>query len=293
MDTYVLKRILERKRVRRKIALRLTEPLHLNLISLFVAAFGSFRAKVNYDLVVRQQYAFPILHAADKARENGILQLTVLELGVAAGAGLMNMCKIVERVSRATGIRIHVAGFDTGVGLPAPVDYRDHPELWHEGGFRMDREKLERALPPFARLIIGDIRETIPRFLPTVQQDAPIGFVAVDVDYYSSAKVALDILKSDPLKYLPTVTVYLDDISTEYANPWCGELLAVNEFNDENEFRKISPFSALRPNRVIKHASWIDRMFTAHVLDHPLRSVPVGKERKKVVVDSQAPSGTT
>ncbi|MGQ0591886.1 MAG: hypothetical protein ACT4QB_04340 [Gammaproteobacteria bacterium] len=260
---------------------RLTEPLHLNLISLFVAAFGSFRAKVNHDLVVRQQYAFSILHAADKARANGILQLTVIELGVAKGAGLMNMCKIAERVSRTTGVQIHVIGFDTGVGMPPAVDYRDHPELWQEGDFAMDREKLEHALPPFARLIIGDIRETIPRFLPTVQQDAPIGFVAVDVDYYSSAKVALDILKSDPQKYLPTVTVYLDDIGSEYANPWCGELLAVNEFNDENELRKISPFSLLHPNRVFKHALWIDRIFTAHVFDHPIRSGHDGRERKK------------
>ena len=32
---------------------RLTEPLHLNLISLFVGVFGTYRAKIAFDLIVR------------------------------------------------------------------------------------------------------------------------------------------------------------------------------------------------------------------------------------------------
>jgi hypothetical protein len=39
---------------------RLTEPLHVSLVSAFVAVFGTFRARVTFDLVVRQQFAFPI-----------------------------------------------------------------------------------------------------------------------------------------------------------------------------------------------------------------------------------------
>src|SRR5687768_10483573 len=40
---------------------RLTEPLHLNLLSLGMMAFGSFRTRVKWDLVVRQHNAFSIL----------------------------------------------------------------------------------------------------------------------------------------------------------------------------------------------------------------------------------------
>jgi hypothetical protein len=36
---------------------RLTEPLHLNIASAFVAAFGSYRTKVDFDLIRRRHYA--------------------------------------------------------------------------------------------------------------------------------------------------------------------------------------------------------------------------------------------
>ena len=68
------------------------------------------------------------------------------------------------------------------------------------------------------------------------------------------------------------VPVYLDDIGVDGSNPWTGELLAVDEFNRENALRKIAPFTLLRSRRVFKNTQWIDRMFAAHVHDHPLRS---------------------
>jgi hypothetical protein len=43
--------------LRRVMVERLTEPLHLNMASAFVAVFGGFRAKVAFDLVYKQPYA--------------------------------------------------------------------------------------------------------------------------------------------------------------------------------------------------------------------------------------------
>ena len=63
----------------------------MNLISMFVAIFGSFRLKVDYDLIVRPQHAHGLLSAADKARRLGIKKLMALEFGVANGTGLMNI----------------------------------------------------------------------------------------------------------------------------------------------------------------------------------------------------------
>jgi hypothetical protein len=183
------------------------------------------------------------------------------------------MCKIARRASNATGIDVRVAGFDTGIGMPLAVDYRDYPEAYRQGDFPMNVQRLRNTLPAFAGLIIGDVSQTIPDFLRRLSPDYPIGFVAVDVDYYSSAKKALAILQGEPQKYLPRVVVYLDDIGDEFCSAWTGELLAVNEFNRDNEWRKIAPFPMLRARRIFKNARWIDHLFIGHVHDHELRSV--------------------
>src|SRR5690606_30770495 len=96
---------------------RVTEPLHLNLMSLGVAAFGSFRAKVAFDLILRQQHAYAILACADLAREMDIHEVSLVEFGVAAGAGMLNICELAKRVTRETGVRFRIFGFDTGKGM--------------------------------------------------------------------------------------------------------------------------------------------------------------------------------
>lgn len=156
--------------------------------------------------------------------------------------------------------------------MPPAMDYRDLPEVIQQGDFPMDIERLRRALPDFAELVIGDVKDTIPKFLQSVSAGAPIGFVAVDVDYYSSARDALNVLTGTPNQYLPIVPVYLDDIGFDSCNPWTGELLAVNEFNKQTDWRKIAPFTMLRSTRIFKNTQWIDRMFAAHIHDHILRS---------------------
>jgi hypothetical protein len=252
---------------------RLSEPLHLNLISLLVLAFGSVRSKVYFDLLVRQHHAFGLLRAADKAKSLGHGSVTVLEFGVANGAGLMNICLLAEKIAAATRIQFKVFGFDTGTGMPAPRDYRDHPEHYMTGDFPMQNpDWLQARLPPFAKLIFGDVSETVPRFLSTLSEESPIGFVSIDVDYYWSTVEALRVFEGRSVQYLPTITLYLDDILLEEHNSWCGELGAINDFNQAQGLRKIEPFNHLRANRLFKNAKWIDNMFTLHVLDHPWRT---------------------
>ena len=77
---YVLRRLLQKEKLEKVFVERLTEPLHLNALSAFVALFGSYRLKVAFDLVVRQQYAFPILYAADAAKQYGYKSVTLVEL---------------------------------------------------------------------------------------------------------------------------------------------------------------------------------------------------------------------
>ena len=92
------------------------------------------------------------------------------------------------------------------------------------------------------------------------------------MDYYSSTKRALRLLTGAPELYLPIVPVYLDDIASYACSDWSGEMLAVNEFNEEQPIRKIAPFTLLRSRRIFKNTQWIDRMFACHIHDHPVRS---------------------
>jgi len=270
-DRYVLSRLTRRTRLRRLLLERITEPLHLNLASVFVALFGTYRAKVACDLVIRQQFAWPLLRIADEAVKIGLKRVSIAEFGVANGAGLLNMCKLAVSTTKATGIEFDVFGFDTGTGMPPAIDHRDHPELWQQSDFPMDVGALQRALPGFARLLIGDVAETIPSFLASLSPQAPLAFVSLDLDYYSSSKRALEVFKGEPTQYLPTAQIYLDDIVIENANPWCGELLAVEEFNAETAMRKIAPVPMVRSQRLFKNARYLDQMYQLHVFDHPLR----------------------
>lgn len=284
LNSYVLRRAFSDRKYRKIFIERLTEPVHLNLMALGVAVFGSYRAKVDFDLMVRQQYAFPLLFAADEAGRSGVSRITVLEFGVAAGAGLMNLCDLAARTTAATGVAIDVVGFDTGRGMPPAIDYRDLPEYFQEGDFPMDFEALRRALPAHGRLVIGPVKDTIPGFLADLSPAAPIGFVSVDVDYYSSAVETLAILTGRPDAYLPIVPVYLDDVAMDGANPWNGELLAVGEFNAAQPLRKVAPFTLLRSKRIFKNAQWIDRMYAAHIHDHPRRTPATAKREEKAYI---------
>ncbi len=266
-------------RVWRKIAYeRLTEPLHLNILSLFVMAFGSFRWKVAFDLVARRYYAYGILRAADWAVAQSTPEIMVVEFGVAAGAGLINAAMIAQKVQKATGVKINVVGFDSGTGMPPPVDYRDHPDIYAPGDFPMDVEKLKAHLPPNTSLVLGDVAATVPQFVGKLQ--APIGFVAFDLDYYSSTKAALTIFDAAPESYLPLVYCYFDDLSHEAHNSWCGELLAIHEFNAAHPLRKIERFSMLENRRIFSRAAWLKHMYNLHVLDHPFRQT--GEQRAQL-----------
>jgi hypothetical protein len=250
---------------------RLAEPMHLNLASVAVALFGSYRRKIDFDLIPRRPYAYGVLRAADLARRAGLDAVTVVEFGVAAGNGLLNLCQIAAKVCRLTGTKITVLGLDSGCGLPPPADYRDHPDVYQVGDFPMDQEGLKRLLPPNARLIIGDLRDTIPELAKRLEHSAPLGFASLDVYYYSSATRALRLFSDpDPEKYLHTALLYLDDITFETHNNWCGELMAVNEFNAAQHSRKIEPDRFLRTRRIFKQASWLEQIYVLHVLDHPL-----------------------
>lgn len=250
---------------------RLSEPLHLNVLSALVRLFGGFRLQVEFDLVERRRYAFALLQAADWARRYGIQRISALEFGVAAGAGLVNLAWLAQRVTRETGVAIDIVGFDTGTGMPPPVDFRDYPEEFREGDFpTTDREELSRLLPGNVRMVYGPLTATARGFADTVA--APIGFISFDLAYYSSTVDAMQVLLGPAGNYLPTVACYIGAIAMETANPDVGELLAIRQFNSSSAMRKLHPMTWLRERRIFKNAWWLRQIYTLHVHDHPRRS---------------------
>lgn len=281
---FVGQKLRERRIWERLMRERLAEPLHLNFASLFVAIFGSLRSKIYFDLLPRQANAFALLAVADEAREQGLARLTVIEFGVANGAGLLNLTSLAAKVTEETGVYFDVVGFDSGTGMPPPRDYRDHPEYYREGDFPMQSlDELRARLPANVELIVGDIADTLPAFLDRPVPPAPIAYVVVDVDYYSSTVSCLELFTRDPELYLPTTVVYLDDVQFAGHNEWQGELLAVREFNERHDMRKITPYNFLRASRIFKRPIWIDLMYTLHVLDHRKRSVAGRRDQPAVL----------
>ena len=283
---FLLRKLRHRDVWERVLRERLTEPLHLNALSLLVWAFGSYRSKIAFDLVVRQWNAYAILKAADHAQALGIRTVSLLEFGVAAGAGLMNMAAIAAQVTKATGVRFRLYGFDTGKGLPPPVDYRDHPDLYQQGECLMDVGALRGALPSNATLVLGDIADTVRPFVAALPAHEPIGFVSVDVDYYSSTTHALRVFGERPEKYLPVTVVFFDDVNNERHTAACGELLAIEEFNRAHKWRKLEPYRFLENTRVFRRADWIKHIYQLHVLDHPHRMTRSREAHAKVWIEN-------
>lgn len=218
--------------------------------------------------VARPNYTWSVLHSARIARTLGIDRITVAEFGVAGGNGLVALEAAATAAEGFFGVGIDVVGFDSGGGIPAPRDHRDAPYVIAAGDFPMDTDRL-RARLQRSELLLGLVEETLPRFLEGTS--SPVGFVSIDLDYYSSTVAALALLTAPPDRLLPRVMCYFDDVMGYPWGDFNGERLAIAEFNEREPDRKISPVYGLRYflPRPWSQAMWPEMMYLAHILDHP------------------------
>ncbi len=228
----------------------------------------SLETRVALDLFDRPAYAYGIFHAARQAKALGLRELSLIEFGVARGAGLLAMERIAAEVQRHTGVAFRIVGFDLGEGLPAPRDYRDLPYIYRGGFYRMDKASLLSRLRR-SELVLGDVRDTVPPFVRE-GRFPPIGFVSFDLDYYSSTMDALEILRGGDAQYLPRVFCYFDDTVQEdglYCD-YTGELLAIREFNQREQQQKLAQLNGFWLTR-IKPAAWNHQLYVCHRFHHP------------------------
>lgn len=251
------------------------KPLRLSLLSRLDRTFKflTYGQKLRLGLIARPHYGWPLLRTANVARLLGIRAISALEFGVAGGNGLVALEMHARQIERITGVKIEVYGFDTGEGLPPIQDYRDLPYLFTEGYFRMDVDAL-RAKLKHSKLVLGDIRDTVPNF--KTSGAAPIAFMSIDVDLYSAAVSALDILDNDRANLCPRIAIYFDDLigDVDWAyNDFTGELLAIREFNERHSNMKIDHLRGMQ--RVSKLWWPTDQIYVAHIFDHPLYNTSV------------------
>lgn len=233
---------------------------------------------VSLNATARPHYAYCVYNAAVLAKKLGYKSFSIIEFGVAGGNGIYFLEKFCEKVRLELNIEIEIYGFDLKDGLSNPKDYKDLPYWFQNGFYSMNEPELKKVLKK-TKLILGDVKETIRKFF-NHYNPAPIGVILNDLDYYSSTKDSFDIFNDLDTKYLPRVFCYFDDIigtENEMYNVYTGELLAIEEFNKKNEFKKI----ALNQNLVAKsNEIWRYQIYYYHNFSHPLYNTFIGKNEQ-------------
>jgi hypothetical protein len=230
---------------------------------------GSFKLRLDYDILPRPHYAYCVYQGARLAKSLNIPKISVLEFGVAGGNGLAELERVADEVEREFGVGIEIYGFDNATGLPAPVDYRDLPYVWQPGFYRMDLDALRRRLKR-SRLVLGDVADTVMSFVRDYSP-APIAAAFIDLDFYSSTRDALRVFDSPMTHMLPRVFCYFDDvISCEdtFFSDDVGELLAIKEYNEAHPTRQLARIAGFPHSRAIP-AQWNDQIYVHHCFDHP------------------------
>lgn len=246
-------------------------PLRVVLLRKILERMGwvPYLTRLEYDGLDRTHNGFCIYNAASLAGALGYPRISVIELDVAGGRGLINVEYHVEQIRKLSTVDFEVYGFDLGSGLPAPVDYRDMPYMWAQGYYSMDQDKLQDSLK-FSKLVIGNVRETCSTFFND-HEPAPIGCALFDLDYYSSTLDAFQIFHADHSNYLPRVYIYFDDIGgggRRANNEFVGVLKAIEDFNQQSSDQKIARIQGLGATRKVP-MPWDDHIFVFHDFSHP------------------------
>ena len=220
----------------------------------------------------RPHYVWGVLQGAALGKVLGHTRVSVMEIGVAGGAGLLAMERAAELCEPLVGIGLDVYGFDTGMGLPKPQDYRDMPYKWSEGYYPCDVAELRKRLRR-AELRIGLLGQTMPAFVQS--RPSPVAFIGFDTGMYTSTKDAMCLFDAEHDMLIPRLPCAFRSAIGKDVSEYGAELLAISEFNAAHHTRKLSAIRGLLffiPPQF--RWWWVDMMFSLHVFDHPLYAAP-------------------
>lgn len=251
----------------------------------WVRSFGDYESKLKVGVISRPHYGYCLYNAAKLAVKLGYRRISAVEFGVSGGNGLISLEHHAEQITGILPIEIEVYGFDTGEGLPKPIDHRDLPYHWKEGFYKMDVKALEAKLRK-AKLILGNVSDTVGSFFEE-KRPAPIGAISFDLDFYSSTKSALAILQGTNTFLMPRIFCYFDDTigrDVELYNDFTGQRLAINEFNRENEHIKLGfPYYILHSGYT---GGWREQIWVAHLFTHPKYNMFISEQTQQLPLQS-------
>jgi hypothetical protein len=244
-------------------------PLRIYLLQNIVRKFklGSFKYRLEIDAFLHPGYAYGMYCASLQAKRLGLKKISLIEFGVGAGHGILEIESYAADIEREVGVQIDIYGFDSGVGLPDSRDYKDQIYYWAPGDFKQDIDSLSRKLVK-SKIIYGEIEQTISTFFENFKP-APIGFISFDLDYYTSTKSALKLLEENNYFFLPRVECYVDDINSSEllcASSEAGVLRAIYEYN-ETSVNKLLIKEGVHAFRRYP-SSWNHSAYVFHRFDH-------------------------
>ena len=243
--------------------------------------FGSYGSRLRIGAVDLPHYGYCLYNGALLAKKLGYSGISVLEFGVAGGRGLLNLEYHAKHIRKLLSINIDIYGFDTGKGLPEPLDYRDLPYHWRKSYYKMDVQKLQEKLKT-AKLVLGDVRETAETFLKEYNPH-PIGAILFDLDFYSSTAAALRIFEGDEKYFLPRLFCYFDDVTgseIELYNDYTGTRLAINEFNHTHKKKKLAKAYHLLNQKAVDY--WYHKIWIFHNFQHNKYNDFVSQENQQL-----------
>jgi len=202
------------------------KPLRTAFLKLLTLKFKTFRP--HYETI--------LLESALEAKKIGYDEISVIELGVAGGNGIIALEKYKDKIQKLYNIKINIYGLDSGSGLPVPKKY-DLPFYWKMNDFKNDPDVLKKKTK--SKIIYGDVKDTVEDLIKCEPKN--ISSIFFDLDFYSSTKDFLDQISKIQKFLSPRVYCYFDDnfSVTHYINQHVGVELAINEFNDQNKEIKI------------------------------------------------------
>ena len=203
------------------------KPLRVALLKYLSLKFKQFRP--HYETI--------LLETCLEAIKLGYKEVTVLELGVAGGNGIISLEKYKKKIETLYNLKINVYGFDSGKGIPFSNSEFDLPFHWKQGDFKTNQKKLEQITT--SKIIYGDIKDSVDEFIKC----EPKNIIAIffDMDLYTSTKNFLNQIDKLQGYLCPRVYCYFDDIfnPNHWINKHVGEQLAIEEFNSEKKNLKI------------------------------------------------------
>ncbi len=220
-------------------------------------SFKQLLSLIKKGQIPRPHYGLCLLLAAQQAKDLGFRKLKVLELGCANFDGLIDIENYVTDIKSFLNIDVEIFGFTLKEGLPKYKPNKfDRLNKWQPGDYSLQNEDNYKKLK-ISKIYFGDIKDTIPKFLNKYKKtflSSPLGLIFFDLDYYTSTKIGLNLLKLNPINYLPRTYLYFDDHSFSAFDE--GERRAIFEFNKISKY-KISDIEELGEQLSLSFKKWI------------------------------------